>query len=246
MKNVSLTIIVFLMSICARAQSESSVSLLNVSCFDRGMTLTLMFPSYMTSPHSNLNSVLVQNGYPQISRSSVNYGMGLAYRIKRFEPGFDISMGNQIETNEATDSEILKRLLNVNVFVQYHLFREGSFTFFPLLGLSFSNINLITSKQNRGNDINSLLQNPGTSMNLQHFSRGLLTGFGLSFAEHWKKSTGILRMKFAYRISFNEGSAWESNFANINNSPVDNFPYLFIQFEMGIMANWKKGDRWMD
>jgi hypothetical protein len=170
----------------------------------------------------------------------------LAYRIKRFEPGFDFSLGSQVSSNEVLNSELLRRPLNGNVFLNYHLLRKGSLTFFPFVGISISDTNLILSKQSPVNNINSLLQNPGTSVNLQHFSGGLLTGFGIALAEHWEESTGIFRLKFAYRIPFNEGYAWESNFANFNNSPLDNFPYFFVQFEMGIMANWKKGDPWMD
>jgi hypothetical protein len=69
MKNVSLTIIVLLISICALAQSgETSLIPRNITDFDRGMSLTLVIPSFMTSPHSNLSPLLVENGFPHIPK----------------------------------------------------------------------------------------------------------------------------------------------------------------------------------
>ena len=214
---------------------------------DRGMSLTLVIPSFMTSPYSNMSHLLVRNGYPPIPRGSLNYGLGLAYRIKKFEIGTDFSVGNQVSTNYDQRSEILRRPMTVNLFLNYHLFRKGSFTFYPILGLSMTDTNLIASKQSSVTDVNSLLESPGTSVNLQHFSGGLLTGFGVALAEHWVESTGIFRLKFAYRVPFGKGYGWESFFANIEpSSPLDNFPYFFIQFEMGVLSNWKKGEPWMD
>ncbi|MCH6197990.1 hypothetical protein MMU07_00250 [Aquiflexum sp. LQ15W] len=247
MKNIILILLAVLLNQAVSAQTIFSATPPNLEDFDRGMTLTLILPSFMTSPHSNMSSLLVQNGYPHIPRGSLNYGIGLAYRIKKFEPGFDFSVGSQTATNVVFRSEILRRPLNANIFLHYHLFRKGYFTFFPIVGLSMSDTNLIASKQSSENDIGSLLQNPGTSVNMQHFSAGLLTGFGVAVSQFWEEAPGTLRMKIAYRVPFGPGYAWESFFADIeSNSPVDNFPYFSIQLEIGVMANWKKGDPWMD
>jgi hypothetical protein len=114
-----------------------------------------------------------------------------------------------------------------------------------LVGYSFTDTNLIVSKKSSSNDLNDLLRNPGTSMNLQHLSDGVLVGFGVALAQHWVESTGTFRLKFAYRVP-SGAYPWESSFANFNNAPNDSFPYFFIQLEMGALANWKKGDPWMD
>jgi hypothetical protein len=247
MKATAISLLLSLLCSSVSGQNLFSDPPENWRRLDRGITLTLVIPSFMTSPYSNLSSLLVQNGYPPIPRGSLNYGIGLAYRIKRYEFGGDFSVGSQYSTNYDQRSEILRRPLNGNLFLQYHLFRKGSFTFYPILGLSITDTNLIASKQSSVTDMNSLLQNPGTSVNLQHSSGGLLTGFGVALAEHWEESTGVFRLKFAYRVPFGKGYAWESFFANIEpSSPLDNFPYFFIQFEMGVLSNWKKGEPWMD
>jgi hypothetical protein len=245
MKKAILTLFAIVITISAIAQAGTWQSHKDTPTFDRGMSLTLVIPSFMTSSHSNLSPLLVENGYPHIPRSSLNYGLGLTYRMKRFEPGFDFSVGNQVVSNEALNSQLLRRPLTANIFLHYHLFRKGSFTLFPLVGYSFTDTNLIVSKKSSSNDLNDLLRNPGTSMNLQHLSDGVLVGFGVALAQHWVESTGTFRLKFAYRVP-SGAYPWESSFANFNNAPNDSFPYFFIQLEMGALANWKKGDPWMD
>lgn len=247
MKATAISLLLYLLGNSVSAQGFFSDPPEDWRRLDRGMTLTLVIPSFMTSPYSNMSPLLVQNGYPPIPRGSFNYGLGLAYRIKKFEIGTDFSVGSQVSTNYDQRSEILRRPMTVNLFLNYHMFRKGSFTFYPILGFSMTDTNLIASKQSTVTNVNSLLQNPGTSVNLQHFSGGLLTGFGIALAEHWEESTGIFRLKLAYRVPFGKGYAWESFFATIEpSSPLDNFPYFFIQFEMGVLSNWKKGEPWMD
>jgi hypothetical protein len=213
---------------------------------DRGFGLFLVLPSFMTSSPSNINRPLVENGYPYIPRGSLNFGLGISYRWNRIEPNFDFSIGNQIRENPILGSELLRRPINFNLNINYILLRWDYLTIGPFVGLGLTETNLILSKQSSDNDFISILNSPSTSVNLNHISEGMLVGFAVAVQGLKQESTGIFRLKFAYRIPFNEGYAWESNFANFNNSPLDNFPYFFIQFEMGIMANWKKGDPWMD
>jgi hypothetical protein len=247
MKTISFVILLLFFSFEGLAQTVFSEPRPDKPDFDRGMSLTLVIPSFMTSPYSNMSSLLVQNGYPPIPRGSFNYGIGLAYRMKKFEIGTDFSVGNQVATNYDVRSEILRRPLTVNLFLNYHVIRKGYFTFYPILGFSMTDTNLIASKQSTVTNVNSLLQNPGTSVNIQHFSGGLLTGVGVAVSPFWEEDPGTIRLKFTYRIPFGEGYAWESFFADIeSSSPLDNFPYFGIQLEIGFMGNWKKDDPWMD
>jgi len=212
--------------------------------FERGFTFYLVLPSYMAAP-SNINPLLVENGFPHIPRGNLNYGLGLNYRRKKIEPGVDFSLGNQVITNPFLNSELLRRPLTGNIYLNYHLFRYHSFTLFPFIGYSITGTNLILSQQSTIDDFDQILENPSTTVNLRHRSDGLLLGLGVSLAEHWVPSTGTFRLKFAYRIP--SGSyPWESKFSNFNNSPLDSFPFFFIQFEMGFSANWKKGGPFMD
>jgi hypothetical protein len=213
---------------------------------DRGFGLFLVLPSFMTSSPSNINRLLVENGYPHIPRGSLNFGLGISYRWNRIEPSFDFAIGNQLRENPILGSELLRRPINFNFNINYILFRWDYLTIGPFVGLGLTETNLILSKQSSDDDFSSILASPSTSVNLNHVSEGMLVGFAVAVQGLKQESTGIFRLKFAYRIPFNEGYAWESNFANFNNSPLDNFPYFFVQFEMGIMANWKKGDPWMD
>jgi len=213
--------------------------------FDRGMSLYLVLPSFMISSPSNINMLLAENAYPHIPRGSLNYGLGLTYRMKRFEPGLDFAVGNQHVSHPYFNSELLRRPITANIYLNYHVARYKSLTFFPFIGYSVTDTNLVLSKPSTTDDFGSLLQNPDTSVNLQHLSDGFLVGFGIALAEHWVETTGTFRLKFAYRIP--SGSyPWESRFTNFNNSPTDSFSYFFIQFEMGPLANWKKGNNWMD
>jgi hypothetical protein len=245
MRKVLVILIATLITMKTKGQTNLLTSDQNQPHLDRGASLSLILPSFMTSSASNLNSMLVESGYPFIPRGSLNYGIGVSYRMKRFEPGINAMIGSQVVSNPILNSELKRTPLTANIFLHYHLFRKGSFTFYPLIGISLTDTNLILSKEVDSNDLGSLLQNPGTSMNLQHFSEGVLVGFGVDLAEHWVESTGLFRLKFAYRIP-TDSYSWESYYANLNNAPRDSFPYFFIQFEMGFMANWKKGDPWMN
>lgn len=214
----------------------------DVKMFDRGASLTLIFPSFNSSGYSNLNQLVVENGYPFIPKGNLNYGIGVSYRLKRLEPGINGLIGYQSRTNEMLNSRMSRTPLTGNILLRYHLVRKGSFTFYPLIGYSFTDTNLILSKESSSNDLDNLLRNPGTSVNLWHSSEGLLVGFGADIAEHWVESSGIFRLKFAYRIP--SGSyQWESDFANLTtNLRKDSFPYFFIQLEFGKLEKRRSMD----
>jgi hypothetical protein len=239
MKKTIFYLILFLTVTSSNAQESFWSTVRDSPDFNRGFGLTLIVPSFMTSTPSNLNSLLVDSGYPFIPRGSMNYGIGISFRIKRFETGINALLGSQSVYNESLNSELKRTPLTANIFLHYHLLRKGSFTFYPLIGISLTDTNLILSKKSVSNDLGNLLQNPGTSMNLQHFSDGILVGFGVDLAEHWVETTGIFRLKFAYKIP-TASYQWESYFANLNNPPTDSFPYFFVQFEMGLANNWNK------
>ena len=105
--------------------------------FDRGISLFLVLPAFMTSTSSNINPLLLKNGYPAIPRSSFNYGLGLNYRIKRFEGGFDFAIGNHNRSNPSLNSEILRRSLSASFTLNNHIKLKKSFTLFPFVGLFF-------------------------------------------------------------------------------------------------------------
>jgi hypothetical protein len=212
----------------------------------RGLGLYLVLPSFMTAPHSNINPLLVANGFPHIPRGNLNYGLGMYFRFGRIEPGFDFAIGYQSVENLQQGSALLKKPTTVNLFVNYHVFRSNSFTVSPFVGFSATSTNLILSKQSSVDDFVSLLANPGTSLNLTHLSDGALAGVAFSLANHAAEHTGTFRLKFAYRFPLNPGYAWESGFANFSTTPLDSFPYFFIQLEMGVLSNWKKGMPWME
>jgi len=218
----------------------------NAPFMDRGFNLFLVLPSFMTSSPSNINRLLVENGYPYIPRGSLNYGLGMSYRWNRIEPSFDFAIGNQLRSNPVIGSELLRRPLNFNLNLNYILFRWDYLTVGPFVGLGLTETNLILSKPSTDDDFGSILANPSTTVNINHFSDGLMAGFSVAVQGLKQEATGTFRLKFAYRIPLNEGYTWESSFSNFTRTPLDNFPYFFIQFEMGVGANWKKGDPWMD
>jgi hypothetical protein len=246
LKKVYLVLALYFLVSTLRSQDFLGLPAKNGPFMDRGFGLYLVIPSFMTSPHSNLSPWLLENGYPHIPRGSLNYGLGMSFRWNRIEPNFDFSIGNQEINNPFLGSELLRRPINYNLNLNYILFRWDYLTISPFVGLGLTETNLILSKQSPEEDLISILANPGTSVNLNHISDGVLVGFSVAVQGLKQENTGIFRLKFAYRIPFNEGYAWESNFANFTRSPLDSFPYFFIQFEMGFIANWKKGDPWMD
>lgn len=246
MKKSCLFLICCIWVILAFAQQGSGLPPRTGPDFDRGMSIYLVIPSFMISSPSNINSLLVESGYPYIPRGSLNYGLGMSYRIKRFEPVFDFAVGNQSVSHPALNSELLKRPLSANFYLKYHLKIWDSFSLFPFVGYSFVENNLFLSKPTEDDDFPSLLQNPSTSVNLLHLSDGILVGMGISMSQFWREATSTFRLKFAYRIPTNSGYFWESNFSNFSKTPLDNFPYFYVQFEMGVLGNWKKGDPWMD
>lgn len=240
MKKTILALIALVISFSSIAQESFWNTVRDGPDLDRGFSVSLIIPSFMTSTSSNLNPLLVEYGYPYIPRGSLNYGIGISYRMKRFETGINALVGSQTVYIEPLNSQINRTPLTANIFLQYHLFRKGSFTFYPLIGISLTDTNLILSKEIEPDDIGNLLQNPGTSMNLQHFSEGILVGFGVDLAEHWVESTGLFRLKFAYRIPTGN-YPWESYFTNLGSPPKDSFPYFSIQLEVGFPHNWNKG-----
>ncbi|MGY6559069.1 MAG: hypothetical protein ACXIT9_07275 [Nitritalea sp.] len=240
MKKAILACLAFLISFATNAQESFWNTVRDRSDYDRGFSVSLILPSFMTSTPSNLNQLLVASGYPHILRGSLNFGLGVHYRMKRFETGINALIGSQSVSIDALNAQINRTPLTANIFLQYHLFRKGSFTFYPLVGLSLTDTRLILSKEIASDDIGNLLQNPGTSMNLQHFSEGILVGFGVDLSEHWVESTGMFRVKFAYRIPTGK-YPWESFFTDLQNAPKDSFPYFFVQLEIGFPHNWNKG-----
>lgn len=242
MKKNIFSLLVSLITFSSIAQDTFWTTVRDGPDLDRGFSVSLIIPSFMISTPSNLSAMLAEAGYPFIPRGSLNYGIGVNYRMKRFETGINAMIGSQVISNPILNSELKRTPLTANIFLHYHLFRKGSFTFYPLIGISLTDTNLILSKKVDSNDLGSLLQYPGTSMNLQHFSEGLLVGFGVDLAEHWVESSGLFRLKFAYRIPTGHYQ-WESYFTNLNNPPKDSFPYFFAQFEMGFPYNWNKRSR---
>ncbi|PRY87613.1 hypothetical protein [Mongoliibacter ruber] len=246
MKRLLFTITLSILAFTVKGQSMFGLPAIDGPYMDRGFNLFLVLPSFMTSSHSNINRLLVENGYPYIPRGSLNYGLGMSYRWNRIEPSFDFAIGNQLRSNPALGSELLRRPINFNLNLNYILFRWDYMTIGPFVGLGLTETNLILSKPSTDNDFGSILANPSTTVNINHVSDGLLAGFSVAVQGLKQEATGIFRLKFAYRIPFNEGYTWESNFSNFSRTPLDNFPYFFIQFEMGVGGNWKKGDPWMD
>lgn len=246
MKNLLLMIFFMCFGLGSKAQSFREVLERTGPDFNRGISIYFVAPSLMISSPSNINSLLIENGYPYIPRRSLNFGLGANYRMGRFEPGFEFTIGNQSIENPFIESELNRRPLTSNIFFNYHLFRLNSFTIYPFVGYSMTNTNLILSKLSNVDDFEELIQNPGTTVNLRHNSHGPIVGIGVSLAQHWVESTGTFRLKFAYRIPTNQGSSWESKFSNFNKTPLDSFPYFFVQLELGFLGNWSKGTPWRD
>lgn len=211
---------------------------------NRGRSLYLVMPSFMTSQESNINPILVENDFPSIPKGSLNYGIGISWRFRNFEPGMEFTVGNQIAKNKTLGSELLRRPITANIFLHYHLIHWNDISFFPILGFSITDTNLILSRQSPSDDFGTLLRNSDTSINIQHLSYGAIVGFGFEYSQKWRETSSAIRLKFAYRIPTDSGYGWESKFSGFQNSPVDQFAYFFVQLEIGLTANWRKDAPW--
>jgi len=244
-KIVLLLLILFMPMFSIKGQTQHWSTEKEKEIYDRGASISMILPSFMRFSLSQLNPLLSENGYPLIPQNTFNYGIGVSYRLNRFESGINSMISYQTRSNELLNSETLRKSLGGNLFLQYHLFRKGVYSFYPFIGYSATDVNLIVSKKPLSDDISNLLRNPGTSLNLSHLSEGIIFGFGVDLADHWQEAPGLLRLKMGYRISI-RSHEWESKFFQLNNPPIDTFSGFFIQFEIGGLANWKKDDPWMN
>lgn len=244
MKKAILSVLFGLLSLSAIAQWPREESLpLQKQRYERGGGIYVIVPNYTNSQNIQINSILHSNEYPMIPYGGFNYGVGLTWRLNRFELGAEAMMGNQSRTRADINSRITRNTTTVNIPLKYHLVIKEKYSVFVLSGWSGTQTNLTASKPvTNTSNINSLLLNPGTSVQLEHLSTGLLLGGGIAIHRLQQDFTGGFIVKFGYRLPFHNGFEWESRFAQFTNSPIDNFSYFFLQFEIGIFSNYKKGE----
>jgi hypothetical protein len=241
MRYISLILLVVGLGFKSQAQELTEFSPNVTKQLARGFSLYLVIPTYMSASSSNINPFLMENQYPRLPKGNFNYGLGLSYRLNKIEIGIEPILGSQSRVRQDLGSELARNSLTANIFANYYFLKKKDIDFFGLLGYSGTENNLVLSKAITATDFNGILAAPGTSVNLQHYSDGFLLGVGMAIQRQEQEDSGTFRLKFAYRIPYDNGLPWESRFANFNQAPVDSFPYFFIQLELGFIHNYRKG-----
>ena len=248
MKRISLALVGLIMSLSQSPLSAQDLGDMpdNQSIItERGVSVFLLVPQFMTSSPSNLNTLLGESGYPIIPLSNFNWGLGAQYRTGQFNFGFDLSISRQrrdlfTDPDLPPESRLTRSSVNVQLYSSYYVFEGKWWNLFPFVAFSSTDANLYLSKQQGSSNLNTLLSNPGTSTQLDHFSVGLVIGLGIDLQNKDLKSSAFESLKFGYRVPLEQAYPWESTFATFNDAPADQFGYFIIQLALGGAFNWKK------
>jgi len=209
----------------------------------RGGSLTFVVPAFTANAPSELNSLLVGNGYPRLPNRQFNWGFSGHLRWNRLVHGFDIVGGFQPRHNEQEGSQLQRRSSSGTLFVAFHVLRDPrGLASFPFVGYSFTTTNLFLSRQTGLAPIGAIMSAPGNTVELTHLAHGVMVGFGVEMYAPFDDSRETFlfqSLRVGYRISPPGGYAWESGFTPLIGAPFDEFSMLFIQWNLGVNWAWK-------
>lgn len=209
--------------------------------YKRGLGPYLVAPSFTYTHTINLNSFLAENDFPTIPSGALNVGFGFNWRFNRLEVGPQVLLGRQSNESLNPQSKIIRRAVTANLPLLYHLWIKENYSLFGFVGFSGTESSLIASKNTGGmGTIGSILQNPNTSVELNHLSYGAIIGLGVAYQNLFKEDCAVVRLKVGFRVPPREGFEWESKYVSILNSPIDTFPQFLIQLEIGGITNFNK------
>lgn len=220
-----------------RAQTD----LARISPNNRTFALYGIIPAFATGASSALNSTLLQNGYPRIPRGNVNWGLGGQYRWNRLILGVDLLASYQTRRREETGSRLTRLALTTNLYTGFYVYQKSWFAVYPYVGLSATDALVYLSKPTAPASVGGLLASPGNTVQLSHFSGGLVVGVGVDLANANTPNSVFESLKIGYRISPDGAHPWESRFTAVSSAPMDRFNYWFFQLNLGTAWHWRRG-----
>ncbi|MGY6523741.1 MAG: hypothetical protein ACXIUD_18570 [Mongoliitalea sp.] len=235
-------LVLFLRSTFLFAQwPREEVDITKKSYYKRGLGPYLVAPSFTYTHTIHLNNYLTESNYPTIPSGALNVGFGFNWRFNRLEAGPQVLLGRQSNESLNPQSKIIRRAVTANLPLLYHVLIKEKYSLFGFVGFSGTESSLIASK-NTGSmgTIGSILQNPNTSVELNHLSYGTLIGLGVAYQNLFKEDCAVVRLKVGFRVPPREGFEWESKYVSILNAPTDTFPQFLIQLEIGGITNFNK------
>lgn len=215
------------------------------SFYNRGFALVLVFPKFELQTNSkNINSYLNDFDFPLIPESSFNFGFGLQQRLNHFTISVDATIGHQNISNTNSKTELRRLMLGTGLNFSYNILYKKAFladlVFYPFAGISTSENILYLSKDIGNSTFTDLLSVNSNTTQIEHFDVGLNLGFGFNLTNLHIEELGLLGINVGYRFNPDGEYLWESKFADISDSPSDNFNHFFIQINLGGGLNWKK------
>jgi len=208
---------------------------------NRTLALYVISPSFATSASSALNPVLLSNGFPKMPKGNLNWGLGGQYRLGKFILGIDVMASHQKRQRGDTGSNLVRTAITSNINFGFYIYQGTWFSLYPYTAISGTEASIYLSKQTPATTLNSILATPGNTVQMGHFSGGVIVGVGVDLHNLTKSNSVFESLKIGYRISPDSPYAWESPFTSFSDAPADKFNYLFIQLTLGTAWHWQSG-----
>ena len=229
-----------------------------------GFGIYLIVPRLEFSPEIKLNSLLQQNGYPEIPKLTLrNLGFGAQFKIGNWVISGGLMGGFQTLKNKNERTEIEHSVSTLDALFSYYLkkidIKNGANTLcmYPFIGFSTNQANLYLTQPSETQPINTLLASPNNALHLKHYTDCVTFGIGADLGSLYDDGSGVVSgsglvsIKVGYRFSL-ETLPWYDGAviwhpltspsqlppATIPDAPRDHFNQFFFQLNLGGMLNW--------
>jgi hypothetical protein len=190
------------------------------------------------SRFDQMNRLIVPAGYDPMGGVLLMLGGGVAYRLNRCRFGYEISHTFNPGLNSLIwDVPVrIRRTAYQQFFFSFDAYTGMKRRFTPYVGFGayFTRLQLLRLIE-KDTDVESLLQNPGNAIVMDHFQETFNLGVSLATASDRRKNAGFVAMRIGYR--FGRANPWYSSHANLINAPVDHMNNVYLNVNFGASFN---------
>jgi hypothetical protein len=238
--NQQIKFILLLLPFCLGLPLAAQDTVRSKEAMRHGFALYLVAPAFATAPSAAINDLLLANDYPRLPRGHLSWGIGGFRRWNRFVLGMDALLAFQTRSSERFQSALVRTSYTAKLYTAFQVYRNSWLAFSPYLALSGTEAAVFVSKQTGTSSLDDLLAAPGNTVELHHFSGGIVLGARIDFQKIWKENSALGSFRIGYRLDPEPGhpAFWNSRFTALTNAPVDHFNYFFFQLNIGTAWNW--------